>query len=219
MKKPFDIDTVMVEVEEMVAPLPKAVLFDLAAIGYKTAFQQAVACIVSARTQEQITAVVVRRLFELAADPAGILELSVAEIDALIEPCSFHQPKAKNIHDLARIAIDYGGDLPNDKEKLLALPGIGSKCATLVRAIAFGESEIGVDSHVHRVTNRWGYVSANAPEKSEVELSKILPVKYWVATNRLLVPFGKYICTSTLPKCSRCQVEPWCQQVGVDAHR
>ena len=102
---------------------------------------------------------------------------------------------------------------------MLSFSGVGPKCANLVLGIACGQSHIGVDIHVHRVTNRWGYVRANSPEVTMLELQQILPAQYRVEINRLLVPFGKHICTGTLPKCSTCPVLAYCRQVGVGAHR
>jgi endonuclease III len=109
--------------------------------------------------------------------------------------------------------------LPCDREVMLALPGVGPKCANLVLGIACGEARIGVDIHVHRVTNRWGYVQAPTPEKTMEQLEAKLPRRYWVEINRLLVPFGKHVCTGRLPKCSTCPVLDMCRQVGVTEHR
>ncbi|HEX2971755.1 MAG TPA: hypothetical protein VHP11_05450 [Tepidisphaeraceae bacterium] len=109
--------------------------------------------------------------------------------------------------------------MPCDEQVLRSFRGVGPKCANLVLGIACGQAAIGVDIHVHRVTNRWGYVSAPTPEKTLSELQKKLPRQYWVEINRLLVPFGKHICTGTLPHCSTCPVWDMCRQVGVTAHR
>jgi endonuclease-3 len=147
-------------------------------------------------------------------------ELAPAEIDELIRECTFHEAKAQQIHDIARIAVEqHGGSLPCSQEVLLSLRGVGPKCANLVLGIACKEPFIGVDIHVHRVTNRWGYIAEKTPEKTMVALQQKLPREYWVEINRLLVPFGKHICTGTLPKCSTCPVLEMCQQVGVERHR
>jgi endonuclease-3 len=102
---------------------------------------------------------------------------------------------------------------------MLAFPGVGPKCANLALGIACGQAVISVDVHVHRITNRWGYVEARTPEQTMLALAEKLPRKHWIDINRLLVPFGKHICTGRLPRCSTCPVLEYCQQVGVTAHR
>jgi endonuclease-3 len=147
-------------------------------------------------------------------------KLSTEEIDELIGSCTFHEPKARQIHDIARRAVEeFGGEVPCDEEVLLSFRGVGPKCANLVLGIVRGHGSIGVDIHVHRVTNRWGYVAARTPEKTMAALEKKLPRTYWVEINALLVPFGKHICTGHLPKCSTCPLLEMCRQVGVEAHR
>ena len=147
-------------------------------------------------------------------------QLTPAEIDTLISASSFHERKAHQIHAMAqRIVEEYGGTLPCDTEVLLSFEGVGPKCANLVLGIACDEAHIGVDVHVHRVTNRWGYVQAATPEKTMATLEVKLPRRYWVEINRLLVPFGKHICTGQRPHCSTCPVLDMCQQVGVEYHR
>jgi endonuclease-3 len=161
-----------------------------------------------------------RRFFACARTPLEVSQLTPAEIDALIAASSFHARKAQQIHALARRVVDeYGGTLPCQAEVLLSFDGVGPKCANLVLGIACGEARIGVDVHVHRVTNRWGYVQASTPERTMAALEVKLPQEYWVEINRLLVPFGKHICTGQQPHCSTCPVLDMCQQVGVDTHR
>lgn len=220
MKNPFDIDVALAHIEEAVKPFPKAALFELADGGYDSVFEQLVACIISIRTYDEVMLPTVRKLFQTAKTPAQIVALSVEDIDALISSCTFHEPKAKTIYDIAQRAVEeFNGTLPCDEEILLSLHGVGPKCANLVLGIACNVPKIGVDIHVHRVTNRWGYVAASTPEKTMLQLQKVLPEKYHVAINRLLVPFGKHICTGKLPKCSVCPIVTMCQQVGVEKHR
>jgi endonuclease-3 len=219
-KVPFDIDVAMARVAEAVRPYPKAALFELADEGFRTPFQQAVACIISARTLEEVTLPTARRIFAAAPSPADIAKLSVAEVDALIHASAFHGAKARQIHEIARRVVDeFDGALPCDEATLLSLPGIGPKCAHLVMGIACEEARVAVDVHVHRVTNRWGYVHTRTPEETSVVLETKLPHRYWIEINRLLVPFGKYLCTGRLPKCSSCLVLAMCRQVGVVDHR
>ena len=146
--------------------------------------------------------------------------LPVERIDEAIGLSTFHEPKARQIREIARrIVADHGGELPCADDVLLSFPGVGPKCANLVLGIACGKARIGVDVHVDRVTNRWGYVAERTPEKTMAALEAKLPKKYWVEINRLLVPFGKHVCTGKLPKCSTCPVLDMCRQVGVTAHR
>ena len=146
--------------------------------------------------------------------------MSVSQIDALIRACSFHEAKAAQIRDIARRTADeFGGELPCDFETLTSFRGVGPKCANLAMGVACGAERISVDIHVHRVTNRWGYVAAASPEGTMRALEKKLPREYWIDINRLLVPFGKHICTGRLPKCSMCPVLEYCRQAGVTAHR
>jgi endonuclease-3 len=215
-KRPFDIDIAIRRIREAVAPFPKAALFELAEDGFTSTFEQLVACIVSIRTYDEVMLPTARRLFERARTPEEMLELSPQEIDAIIRPATFHEQKAYNIHAIAeRLVSDYGGQLPCEAEVLLSFKGVGPKCANLVLGIACGQPYIGVDIHVHRVTNRWGYVATKTPEKTMMALMEKLPRRYWIEINRLLVPFGKHICTNQRPRCSTCPVLEMCQQVGV----
>ncbi len=215
-KKPFDISVALECIAEAVRPFPKAALFELADDGHNTAFEQLVACIISIRTYDETMIRVARRFFARARTPEEVGRLTVDEIDALIRESSFHEAKAPQIHAIARRAVaEFGGTLPCEREVLLSLPGVGPKCANLVLGIACGQPHIGVDIHVHRVTNRWGYVAAPTPEKTMAALEATLPRAYWLEINRLLVPFGKHICTGTRPHCSTCPVLDMCRQVGV----
>src|SRR5690606_3859693 len=156
-------------------------LFELAEAGHGTVFEQVAACIVSVRTRDEVTLEVAERLFGAARTPAAAVRLGVAGLEARIRGCAFHERKAAQIHEIARRAVaDHGGDLPCGGEVLVSRPGVGPECATLVRAIAWGEQRSGVDVHVHRVTNRWGYVRASRPEATQRALEAKLPRRYWV---------------------------------------
>jgi endonuclease-3 len=219
-KRPFDIDLAMERIAEAVRPFAKAALFELAAEGFGSTFELLIACMISIRTRDETTLICARRLFKLARTPEAMGRLDAERIDAAIGASTFHEPKARQILEIARRTVrDHGGDLPCDGEVLVSFPGVGPKCANLVLGIACGQARIGVDVHVHRVTNRWGYVAEKTPEKTMVALEAKLPKKYWVEINRLLVPFGKHVCTGVSPKCSTCPVLAMCRQVGVTAHR
>jgi endonuclease-3 len=219
-KRPFDIDEVVDRVREAVRPFPAAAMFELASEGYTSLFEQLVACVVSIRTLDETTLPVARRLFAAARTPEAMARLAPADIEALIAPSTFAGAKARQIHAIARrVAGELGGALPCSYEVLTSFDGVGPKCANLALGVACGEARISVDVHVHRVTNRWGYVAARTPEETMRALEQRLPRAYWVEINRLLVPFGKHVCTGTRPKCSSCPVLSMCRQVGVEAHR
>jgi endonuclease III len=220
IKRPFDVDAVIARIRDAVKLLPKAAMFQLAEEGFDSPFEQLVACMISIRTLEEVTLPTARRLFARARTPADMAALTPEQIDELIGACTFHEPKSRQIHAIARRTVaEYSGELPCDYAVLTSFRGVGPKCANLALGIACGQAGIGVDIHVHRVTNRWGYVEAPTPEQTMAALEAKLPRQYWLEINRLLVPFGKYICTGRLPKCSTCPVLAMCAQVGVTSHR
>jgi endonuclease III len=219
-KVPFNIDTALAAVAEAVAPYPPAALFQLADEGFGAPFEQLIACMVSIRTLDETTLAVGRRFFARARTPEEVSRLSVAEIDGLIRESNFHEAKTANMKTIAeRIVREYGGEMPCDEAVILSFPGIGPKCANLILGIGCDRPRISVDVHVFRVTNRWGYVQARTPEQTMVELEQVLPRRHWLDINRLLVPFGKHVCTGRLPRCSTCPVLPMCRQVGVTSRR
>jgi endonuclease-3 len=219
-KRPFDIDLAMTRIDEAIRPFQPAALFALAAEGFNSPFDVLVACIISIRTMDEVTLPGARRLFALARTPLAMSQLTIAAIDDAIRPCTFHDAKARQIHDLARqVSATYGGILPCDARLLRSFRGVGPKCTHLVLGIACGQPCISVDIHVHRVTNRWGYVQGRTPEQTMAALETRLPQQYWIEINRLLVPFGKHICTGSRPRCSTCPVLDMCQQQGVQTHR
>ena len=219
-KRPFDIEEAIPLLREAVAPYPKAALFELAAEGHTSVFEILIACIISIRTRDEITLPVSRQLFATARTPAEVAALSVKEIEQLISPCTYYDAKAVTIRNIARETVEkYDGVLPCDAETLMSFKGVGPKCANLALGITCEQMLTGVDIHVHRVTNRWGYVSAKTPEKTMEALHEKLPREYRVEINALLVPFGKHICTGERPKCSTCPLLEMCQQVGVTEHR
>lgn len=219
-KRPFDIDVALERIEEAVRPWPKAALFQLAEEGFTSTFEQLLACIISIRTYDEVTLPVSRTLFARARTPSAVMALSWEELDGLISPSTFHERKANQILAIARQVHERLGDtLPGEREVLLSFAGVGPKCANLVLGVAHGTPVISVDIHVHRVTNRWGYVQASTPEKTLAALEATLPQEHWIDINRLLVPFGKHICTGTKPRCSSCPVLDMCRQVGVTDHR
>ena len=195
-------------------------MFELAEQGFNSPFEQLVACIISIRTYDEVMLPTARKFFVRARTPESVSRMTPEDIDELIRPSTFHERKARQIHQIARRIMDeYKGSLPCDADVLLSFEGVGPKCANLTLGIACGQPFIGVDIHVHRVTNRWGYVSTPTPEKTMDALAQKLPRQFWIEINRLLVPFGKHLCTGKLPRCSTCPVLDMCQQVGVSSHR
>ena len=215
-----NIDLVIERVREAVRPFPKAMLFQLYDEGYRSSFEILVACLISVRTRDETSVLMARQLLERARTPAEMAQLEINEIDALISKCAFHLVKSEQINTMARLIVEENdGELPCSFDVMTSYPGIGPKCANLALGIACGEPRLGVDIHVHRITNRWGYVNARTPETTMLELQKVLPEKYWVEINALLVPFGKNVCTPVAPKCSTCVLLDVCEQRGVSGAR
>ena len=219
-KASFDIDIAVDRLREAVRPFPKAMLFQLYEDGHTSAFEILVACLISVRTRDETSLAMARRLFAQARTPTAIAKMDINAIDALIDKCAFHLVKSEQINTLARLIVEENaGELPCSFELMTSYPGIGPKCASLALGIACGQPRIGVDIHVHRITNRWGYVKARTPEQTMTALGAVLPQRYHVEINALLVPFGKHICTPVGPKCSSCPLLDMCQQRGVESSR
>lgn len=158
----------------------------------KTPFQTLVAVMLSARTRDETTAKRCKELFKIANTPLKISRLTESKIEKLIKPVSFYRNKAKALKNLSQILIDkFEGRVPQTLEELTSLPGVGRKTANIILSRSFNIPSIGVDTHVHRIANFLGWVKTNTPEKTEIELTKVLPKKYWVETNNLLVSIGQ----------------------------
>lgn len=183
-------------------------------------FRTLIGCILSLRTKDEVTAVAAARLFERAATPGAMLSLSLDEISKLIYPVGFYRSKARVIHGICRDLIEkFGGRVPNRIEQLLELGGVGRKTANLVVTQAFRKPGICVDTHVHRISNRWGLVRTRTPEQTEMALRKVLPRRYWLDYNTILVAFGQTVCQPVSPWCSRCPVAMRCPKIGVTRSR
>lgn len=216
LKQPFDPDKAIALLRQAVAGLPAPSMFELRSRGFGTLFQQVVACMISVRTYEEVSLPASIRLFERAPGPLEVSALDVAEIDRLISPSTFHERKAFQIQQIAQVTTsEFDGELPCDETTVLALPGIGPKCAALALGIACGQERLPVDIHVHRIANRWGVVRTKTPEQTQLALQKVFPSNRWLELNERLVPFGKSICTRLRPRCTTCLLLDMCQQVGV----
>lgn len=219
-KLPHGIPRMFAVIERAVEPFPKAAMFELADRGHTSVFAQLVGCVLSVRTLDEVSLPAALKLLGAAPTPADMAELPVKAIDKLIGTVTFHLPKAATVLAIARRTVEeFNGELPCDVDVLTSFKGVGPKCAHLALGVACGLPYISVDVHVHRVTNRWGYVNAATPEKTLEQLEASLPKAHWIEINRLLVPFGKHICTGKAPRCSTCPVLRYCRQVGVTTHR
>jgi len=179
-------------------------------------FKVLVSCILSLRTRDQVTAESSARLFALADTPEKLARLSAEEVERAIFPAGFYRVKAKQILAISReLADSHGGRVPDQLEELLKFKGVGRKTANLVLTLGYGKPGICVDTHVHRICNRWGYVSTKTPEQTELALRKKLPAEYWIVINDLLVTFGQNQCTPLSPRCSNCPLFQLCDRVGV----
>lgn len=175
-----------------------------------------IARLISARTLDETTIPVCHRLFARARTPAAVAVLDHAKLAALLHGATFPEPKARDILALSRAILEqFGGAVPDMAEGLIAFRGVGPKVAALTLAVGFNRPAICVDIHVHRVTNRWGYVAAPTPERTLAALAGELPGEFWIEINERLVPFGKHVCTGPRPKCLACPLLSMCRQVGV----
>jgi len=179
-------------------------------------FRVLVSCLISLRTKDEVTNLASKRLFERAASPSALLKLSKREIEKLIFPAGFYRTKARTLRELAKKLIDeHGGHVPDSLEELLKLKGVGRKTANLVVTMAFGKPGICVDTHVHRISNRLGWVKTQTPEQTEMALRETLPKRYWIDINDQLVTFGQNLCQPVSPWCSKCPLEKSCPKIGV----
>lgn len=183
-------------------------------------FRILIACLLSLRTKDKTTGEASGRLFALAHQPASMLALPLQKIEQAIYPVCFYRTKAKSIHAICRRLLDvYRGAVPDSIEELVTLSGVGRKTANLVVTVAFGKPGICVDIHVHRISNRWGYVKTKTPEETEEALRRKLPKPHWITFNDLLVPYGQHLCQPVSPFCSQCKLTEYCDRVGVKKSR
>ena len=179
-----------------------------------------ISCLLSLRTQDKTTGEASARLFRLAQTPRAMLKLPTSVIEKTIYPVGFYKTKAKNIKKICQILLSRDeGSVPDDIDELLKLPGVGRKTANLVVTMGYNRPGICVDTHVHRITNRWGYVRTKTPQKTEMALRAKLPRRYWIIINELLVAYGQNICKPISPFCSRCKIQGYCDRVGVSKSR
>ena len=183
-------------------------------------FKVLVSCIISLRTKDEVTATASARIFAQAETPEAMTKLSVDEIARLIYPAGFYRTKAEQLSLLSRRLLEeYQGIVPDDIDELLRFKGVGRKTANLLMTLGFGKPGICVDTHVHRICNRLGYVSTKNPEETERALRSQLPPEYWIEINDLLVAFGQNHCHPVSPRCSNCRLSGICDRIGVKVSR
>jgi len=182
----------------------------------KEPFRVLISTIISLRTKDSTTEQASIRLFRLATNPEDMLKLKISQIEKALYPAGFYRVKAKTIKEVCRELIDkYGSKVPDDLDELLKLKGVGRKTANLVITLGYNKPGICVDTHVHRIFNRLGYIKTKAPDDTEMELRKKLPKRYWIDINSLLVAYGQNLCKPIGPKCDICKMEDMCMKVGV----
>jgi endonuclease III len=179
-----------------------------------------ISCILSLRAKDETTEKVARALYSAAPSPEQVLKIPVKKMEKIVYKSGFYKVKAGNVLNITRIILEkYKGTVPDNIDELLTIKGVGRKTANLVVTVAFNKPGICVDTHVHKISNRWGYVKTKNPDETEMKLREILPQKYWIKYNMLLVLFGQNVCLSVSPWCSKCPVAAQCPKAGVDKHR
>lgn len=183
-------------------------------------YQILISTVLSLRTKDTVTAAAARRLFEAAATPGEMIRLPEKRIQELIYPAGFYRVKAQNIRSISQILLEtYNGEVPRSQEALMELPGVGLKTANLTLSLGFQLPYICVDTHVHRISNRLGWVETKTPIETERALQTVLPKKHWIEINELFVRFGQSVCTPQSPRCSECPLQPGCPRLGVQRSR
>ncbi len=215
----FPIDEVVAILRETVKQWKEPIVTEYAR-SKRDPFRILISTIISLRTKDDVTREASKRLFSLADTPKRMMRLDTGKIAEAIYPAGFYRNKAQVIVDTSKTIVErFKGKVPADIDTLLTIKGVGRKTANLVVTLGYGEPGICVDTHVHRITNRWGYIKTKTPHDTEFALRKILPVKYWVEINDILVTFGQNMCKPVSPLCSKCPVHDRCARSGVAVHR
>jgi endonuclease III len=216
----FDIQRAMAALQAEAPQWAETALTTVARTMGRDPFKILIGCLLSLRTKDETTGPAATRLFALAGSPIEMQQVPVDKIAQAIYPVGFYRTKAKTILEVCRTLRErYGGRVPDTIEALLELKGVGRKTANLVLTLGFQKPAMCVDIHVHRISNRWGYVRTKDPEQTEFALRRKLPKAYWPVYNDLLVAFGQNICKPVSPLCRQCQLDAVCPKVGVQQHR
>ncbi len=183
-------------------------------------FKVLISCLLSLRTNDQTTLSASARLFAIAQSPKEILNIPAATLERTIYPVGFYRVKTRVLHSVSKDLLErFGGKVPSEIDDLLSLKGVGRKTANLVRTLGYGKQGICVDIHVHRISNRLGFIRTRNPHETEFELRKKLPRRHWIRYNDVLVAYGQHVCRPVSPWCSRCKVRPYCARAGVTHSR
>ena len=214
-----DIDAIIRILRESVKQWREPIISEMTRIK-RDPYRILISTIISLRTKDDVTRESSNRLFNHADTPEKMLTLPVEEISKIIFPAGFYRNKAESIVDVSKTLVEkYDGKVPDTMDELLALKGVGRKTATLVLSMGFRIPAICVDTHVHRISNRLGYVKTKNPTETEFALMKKLPKHYWIEYNDLLVTYGQNLCKPISPHCSACRIYDQCMRVGVKKHR
>jgi endonuclease-3 len=210
---------IIMNILSKVFPVPQTTL-NLMRKENPDAFRILISCLLSLRTQDKNTEIASKNLFVVAHTPKEILKLPIEKLEQLIYSSGHYKKKARTLKHVSEIIIkEFNGKVPNTREELLSIKGIGPKTANIVLAFAFGKNVLPIDTHCHRIPNRLGWVKTKTPEQTEKELEKALPKKYWTEFNSIFVQFGKTICQPISPLCSQCPVNKFCPKIGVKRNR
>ena len=214
-------DRIFSEFRQVLASLGKVLpAVSLVAVQKQDPFSVLISTVISLRTKDDVTLNASRRLLAEAPDPRSMLQLSEDRIAELIFPAGFYRRKAMQIRQISEILVsEYDGKVPSDAGLMMQLPGVGIKTANLTLNLGFGIDAICVDCHVHQISNRLGWIETKTPEESEKALQPVMPRRFWIPLNELLVSYGQEVCTSVSPKCSMCPENRSCPKVGVTRSR
>lgn len=213
-----NIDKIITTLKKEVLKLDKTALTKVSE--KRDPYQVLISCLISLRTKDAVTYAASKRLFAKAKTPKEMLKLSEKQIQKLIYPCGFYKRKSKTIKEISKTLIDkYNSKVPHKEEDLLSFKGVGRKTMNIVRTFGFKKEGIAVDVHVWRISNRLGLIKAKTPDETEHKLRKLLPKKYWIPYNSLLVTWGQNICKPVSPFCSKCALRKYCKRVGVTKSR
>ena len=215
-----DISKVMKNLAEEIKKLPLPIISEYVVKEGRNPFKTLISTVLSLRTKDSTTSKATDRLFALADNPKDMMQLSVKQIEKAIYPVGFYITKAKRIPEICKILLEkFDGKVPCEIDVLLTFPGVGRKTANLVLTQGYGKLGICVDTHVHRISNRLGYVKTKTPEETEFALRKKLPTEYWISYNDYLVAWGQNVCKPISPLCSQCKIFQYCDRVGVKKSR
>jgi len=218
-KTKVNIDKIVTTLRQALKDLPDPSV-TLVGKRWKSPFLVLISCILSLRTKDETTLPASERLFKLATTPQGMLKLTTKKIEKAVYPVGFYKTKARNILGICSDIINrFDNQVPDTIDELLTMKGVGRKTANLVIIEGFGKPGVCVDTHVHRISNRFGYVKTKMPDETETALREKLPKKYWIEYNALLVVWGQNVCKPISPLCSGCPIAQYCAKIGVTKHR